>query len=142
MRIGKGQLEMLEYYENCDRPVKTLYPLNEVSTSDSIKNTQKKKNQCYGSQQNQNHTIENLHIESDSPNNQQNPKNCLFSMNKDLDENPDYLEYFTYNNYLTLRKSSAKLLEKISMVQPQEVFFIIKPNLEVELQNEYDWINK
>ena len=59
----------------------------------------------------------------------------------DIDEDIDYLEYFVYNSYWTLRKCSSKLLDKISSLYTFTTFSIIKPFLEVDLQSS-DWIKK
>jgi hypothetical protein len=59
----------------------------------------------------------------------------------DIDEDTDYLEYFVYNSYWTLRKCSSKLIDQISFLYPFTTFSIIKPFLEVDLQSS-DWIKK
>ena len=59
----------------------------------------------------------------------------------DIDEDIDYLEYFVYNPYWTLRKCSSKLLEKISSRYPIRSFTILKPFLENDLQCS-DWIKR
>ena len=59
----------------------------------------------------------------------------------DIDEDIDYLEYFVYNSYWTLRKCSSNLLDKISCLYSLTTFFILKPFLEVDLQSS-DWIKK
>jgi hypothetical protein len=65
-----------------------------------------------------------------------------FNLDKlDIDEDIDYLEYFVYNSYWTLRKSSSKLLDQISFLYSFTTFSIIKPFLEVDLQSS-DWIKK
>ena len=59
----------------------------------------------------------------------------------DVDEDVDYLEYFVYNSYWTLRKCSSKLLDKISCIYSKDTFTILKPFLEVDLQCS-DWIKR
>lgn len=59
----------------------------------------------------------------------------------DIDEDIDYLEYFVYNPYWTLRKCSSKLLDKISSIYPKTTLTVLKPFLEVDLQCS-DWIKK
>jgi hypothetical protein len=59
----------------------------------------------------------------------------------DLEEDIDYLEYFVYNSYWTLRKSSSKLLDKISYLYSSTTFCIVKTFLENDLQSS-EWIKK
>lgn len=61
--------------------------------------------------------------------------------NLDLDEDIDYLEYFVYNSYWTLRKCSSKLIDKIASNHSLLTYSNLRPFLEVDLQSS-DWIKK
>lgn len=95
-------------------------------------------------------------VESKS-NNERTLKNSLYGVKKhdkfnkslanknfeniDFDEDLDYLEYFVYNPYWTLRKCSSKLVDKISCIYSKQTLYILKAFLESDLQCN-DWIKK
>lgn len=112
MKISQNQMQMEDI--NCTiNKSKTGSPIsNESSTNDSI-------------------TIPN-----------KKPSILKKNFNKlDIDEDIDYLEYFVYNSYWTLRKCSSKLLDKISCLYSITTYSIIKTFLEIDLQSS-DWIKK
>ena len=117
MKISQNQTQMEEKsYTNKKNGSSTGSPIsNENSTNDSESNIMTGKKSSIGIKKN----LEKL----------------------DIDEDIDYLEYFVYNSYWTLRKCSSNLLDKISCLYSLTTFFILKPFLEVDLQSS-DWIKK
>jgi hypothetical protein len=78
---------------------------------------------------------------SNSLNYQTKNKSNIKIENLDINNHVDYLDFYVYNNYWTLRKCSSKLLDKISCKYPKLTLSVLKPFLENDLQCE-DWIKK
>jgi len=70
-----------------------------------------------------------------------NKGNNINIENLDINNDVDYLEFYVYNNYWTLRKCSSKLLDKISDKYPKLTLSVLKSIMENDLQSE-DWIKK
>lgn len=95
--------------------------------------------------------IEVVESETNSGNNSTSSSNSFNYQNKnksninieslDINNDVDYLDFYVYNNYWTLRKCSSKLLDKISCKYPKLTLSILKPFLENDMQCE-DWIKK
>jgi len=92
--------------------------------------------------------VENISSNESSPSNSFSSKKSSFKTKKninleniDLENDLNYLEFYVYNPYWTLRKCSSKLLDKISCIYSKLILTILKPFLENDLQCE-DWIKK